>query len=246
MKYRKVKLKKKSGGTRNITAPDAALKRYQQKALLGLEQDYHKLIKNSPASNIAHGFIRGRNVVTAAKQHIGYKTTIMMDIKEFFDTVHIEMFDEWHQDPYLFTADTETCGQGFPTSPMMANIAFIKPLEVLNDMLEDTLQDFVFTMYADDIQISINTEEYDKINNTIINVTNIINSFGFEINAKKTRVRYAKRGWRKILGVNVGDREIRASRVTMKKIRAAEYQENLSSLDGLNNWASCAEPKRRT
>lgn len=66
---------------------------------------------------------------------------------------------------------------------------------------------------------------------------------GFSINKNKTRVRCSKAGYRKILGINVGNDHIRASRKTMRKIRAANHQGNFHSKGGLTTWSKCLLPK---
>lgn len=101
---------------------------------------------------------------------------------------------------------------------------------------------FAFTIYADDIQISYNDKSLKK---DIIQI--IGDSFmrgGFQINRRKTRTRSSDCGFRKILGINVGDESIRGSRKTMRKIRAANHQGNYHSKGGLQSWANCHKPKK--
>ena len=101
---------------------------------------------------------------------------------------------------------------------------------------------FAFTIYADDIQISYNDKSLKK---EIIQI--IGDSFmrgGFQINRRKTRTRVSDCGFRKILGINVGDESIRGSRKTMRKIRAANHQGNYHSKGGLQSWANCHKPKK--
>ena len=46
-----------------------------------------------------------------------------------------------------------------------------------------------------------------------------------------------------ILGINVGNDHIRASRETMRKIRAADHQGNFHSKGGLTTWSKNLVPK---
>lgn len=108
--------------------------------------------------------------------------------------------------------------------------------------LNSNSKKFAFTIYADDIQISYNDKSLKK---DIIQI--IGDSFmrgGFQINRGKTRTRNATCGFRKILGINVGDESIRGSRKTMRKIRAANHQGNYHSKGGLQSWANCHKPKK--
>ena len=95
---------------------------------------------------------------------------------------------------------------------------------------------FAFTIYADDIQISYNDKSLKK--EIIQIIENSFSAGGFEINRRKTRTRSATCGFRKILGINVGDESIRGSRKTMRKIRAANHQGNYHSKGGLQSWAN--------
>lgn len=119
----------------------------------------------------------------------------------------------------------------------------------INQFLKQVYKEkYAFTVYADDIQISINRimpldrREENIIISKIIDFANLHN---LKINKNKTRVRYAKYGFRRILGINVGEDCIRATRKTMKKIRAARHQNNIQSLGGLSAWAMNILPKQK-
>ena len=247
--YRVFKLPKKSGGFRMIHAPSTNLKMIQREMLPDLVSVFRKTEKHLGLGRIAHGFIKGRNAVTGAKQHIGYAVTLQMDISNFFDNVTIDMVRK------AFTVSGHSVGiaveehcfvrgnliQGFVTSPILATIAILPVLRNIKQRI--TKYDARLTMYADDVQISTNSTSYDALNDLQSIVTEEFGYLGLEINRKKTRSRFAKYGYRKILGVNVGDDHVRATRKVMRKIRAAEHQENGRSLGGLRNWASCPIPK---
>lgn len=242
--YKEYKIPKKGGKFRKIVAPSNELLRYQRRILPTLESYYKSQVHRTTIQDVAHGFIKNKNCVTAAKKHIGFQATIMMDISEFFDSVKKEML------PLAFSNDENLfhlkgyAAQGFATSPMLANIAFIPAARQIHEALEDEYAEFMFTIYADDIQISVNSEDYEQLNETIEQVTAIIETSGFKVNAKKTRIKYAKFGFRRILGVNVGNTEVRATRRVMRKIRAAKFQGNGSSAGGLTTWSKCYLPKK--
>ena len=244
MDYNEFKIPKKGGKLRNVVAPNKELLKFQRSVLRTLNSFYFKQVEGTEIQDIAHGFLKGRNVITAAEQHIGYKVTIMMDISNFFDTVYSTMLpEEFATIPQLFHKDGY-CAQGFATSPLLANISSIQMLQRISRYLK-RFDDYAFTIYADDIQISVNIEDYDVLNRIISEVSKDIEAAGFKVNEKKTRIKYAKFGWRRILGVNVGDKEVRATRKVIRKIRAARQQRNGPSLGGLMNWASCQKPKYR-
>ncbi len=236
---------------RKISNPSDDLKAYQRTKIKGLENTYERLISGSEIENTAHGFIRNRNCAGCAIQHIGFEMTIMLDISKFFDSVTKEMIEtvdfESAQDKYLFHAEGYTA-QGFPTSPILANIASIPMLTQINQFLKQVYKEkYAFTVYADDIQISINRimplsrREENIIINKIVEFANL---HKLVINKNKTRVRYAKYGFRRILGINVGEDCIRATRKTMIKNRAARHQNNNLSLGGLTAWSMNILPKQ--
>lgn len=240
-----------SKSSRKISAPDDNLKAYQRTKLPELEGIYHSLISGSEIKNVAHGFITGRNCVSAAIQHIGYELTIMMDISKFFDSVTRDMIAnvsiEASQDKNYFHEGNYT-PQGFVTSPILCNIASLPFIETIHNFLKALygIGNFAFTIYADDIQISINRtrDERFREENSIINkIHDIAKIYGLNINKNKTRVRYAKYGYRRILGINVGAKSIQATRKTLKKIRAADHQGNYHSKGGLSSWACCFLPR---
>lgn len=72
---------KKSGGKRKIVAPDNKLK-YQHNNI------YYNILLKYRASKNAHGFVKGRSIVSNAKRHVGAKSIGHMDIKDFFDTIN--------------------------------------------------------------------------------------------------------------------------------------------------------------
>ena len=85
-------------------------------------------------------------------------------------------------------------------------------------------------------------EEAEIFVETLKKITQYFQSF--KIHSNKTRIRYAKYGYRKILGINVGDNDIKTTRKIMRKIRAANHQENGPSLGGLITWSKLYEPKK--
>jgi hypothetical protein len=256
MTYREFKIKKKGKGFRSITAPDEELLKYQRSKLPQLEAFWQDIADEYGVDDIQHGFIKNRNCVTAASKHVGYKATISMDIADFFDNVnqnHIRHFSEiLGNDIYLYHKEGH-CSQGFATSPILCNIALLPAIAETNDNLYD-YDDFAFTVYADDIQISVNEENYEELNKIIDMVENLFNKHGFQIKPQKTRIRYAKHGFRRILGVMVGDSSMKIPRKTRYKLRAARFQATNASTPkerrkagnsagGLTTWSRLELPR---
>lgn len=254
--YIQFKIPKRSKGMRIVNAPSSNLKKYQRKQLKSLTELYYSLVKDTPVKYTAYGFLEGRNVVMAAKQHQPYKHTTSFDLKDFFDSVtpkHIENIDSsdimntltlnniakdkslWH--------NMEYAGQGFSTSPMLANIAAIPFMLELQDRLDILMTtEFVFTMYADDITISYN--DINELCTLKKEVNFVAQKHGFQIKPSKTRTRHSQHGARRILGINVYPDKLEMSRKCTRKLRAAKHQHNGPSIGGLTRWSQLPTPSK--
>ena len=259
LSYRDFLIPKKNGKPRRISAPSKELLKYQHNLMPGLYAYHQKKERELNCENIQHGFIPNRNCVTAATQHIGFKHTIIMDLSNFFDSVNTSFFPKTiTRYSHLFHKEGH-CAQGFASSPILSAIASLPMVNEIKqflttihtntvnnmDRLEPGAPDYTshaFTIYADDLQFSTNCTKLLKP--IIETVTSIAESHGFKINRNKTRVRNAVNGYRRILGINVGSDHIRATRKTIRKIRAADHQGNYHSKGGLTTWSLCKFPTK--
>lgn len=73
---------KRSGGLRLIEIPKPGLKAVQQRLLAGL-------LNGIPAHESAHGFIKGRSVLSHAREHAGNAVVIAYDLRDFFNSVPV-------------------------------------------------------------------------------------------------------------------------------------------------------------
>lgn len=81
-KYQVFEILKKSGGIREIHAPNKGLK-YILKTLNFIFQALHK------PQSVAHGFLRNRSVVTNAKLHVDKNYVFNIDLENFLSLIHI-------------------------------------------------------------------------------------------------------------------------------------------------------------
>ncbi|CAM4169107.1 reverse transcriptase domain-containing protein [Vibrio agarivorans] len=212
-------------------------------------------------AKFAHGFVPRKSCITQANAHVGYRYTISLDMKDFFESVSVELVKGLIPEdliPFLFI--NGVARQGLPSSPMITNIAFHKIDIEINDYLQGLLsknkkplelkfdkdpflikdpKDFSYSRYADDLTISLNSiEDIDVI---ISNVCLILEQHLLKINIKKTKVQSYRNGRRIICGVGVDDVGVYPTRKTLKKLRAAKHQKNAPSLIGLYSWISSIE-----
>lgn len=251
--YTELEIKKKNGKIRKIVNPSRSLKTWQRRRIGTLYDLFRKEAKKKRVEDVFHGFILKRNSITAATKHIPYKVTMMFDISNFFDNVLkdtvctvVKIKDLKHYQHFFHKAGY--AAQGFPTSPMLGNIALIPVMvHMRNYLLEVTNGDFALTCYADDIQISVN-ENVVPLKEVEQTLHNYLALEGLELNRNKTRVKYEKYGARRILGVNVTNDGILPTRKTNRKVRAVRHQVNKgepkgSVLGGLTTWQQCNLPK---
>ncbi len=256
---------KKSGGTRTIYIPSAKEKRKLRFLLPAL----HEAQKKTCSSNIVHGFFRGKNIVTNALQHVGFKYTTCFDLKDFFDSVDKEKIEQGllsydnNNDPQkafeiLSFADWMLVDgaprQGLPTSPFLANIAasvldreIIDFLDVIKRMshippflLEEGHAKIAYTRYADDLTFSY---DYLDIQRELLErIPSITESCGFKINPSKTRTMSHKKG-RIITGVAVDDGGVHIPRRVKRKLRAARHKGNVKSIIGFEEYSKLKLPR---
>lgn len=229
MRFAYIKTGKK---TRKVWIPNRKEKSELLKIKQKLDWLYHKL--GIPDS--VHGFVYGRNCRTNAEQHCDFDYTISMDLKDFFDSVK-----EIHL-AYLAKKEVEktlvkgAARQGLPTSPVLSNIAML-PFDRWAEQLPVR-----YTRYADDITISGN--DLEELQNCQRQIQEKLHALGFRINHKKTKLQTSKNR-RIITGLSV-DKDVRASRKSRRKLRAAIHQKNNDSKRGLQEWCSCKRPMKVT
>ena len=161
-RYHQFTIPKRSGGTRQISAPSDKLKRIQRKIL-------RRLLKGLRAHDAAHGFERGRSIVTNARVHCGQDVVVRMDLVDFFPSTQKRRVYRyfrrigWNRPAakLLTRLCTHEGGlpQGAPTSPRLSNL--------VNYRFDARIAGMVaalggrYTRYADDLTISFPPEMPD-------------------------------------------------------------------------------------
>jgi len=80
-RYRQFKIKKKSGGVRQITAP-------RTRSFMMMLSAVNQLFRSMyTPSEYAMGFTDGRSVVTNASAHVGMDYILNIDLKDFFPSI---------------------------------------------------------------------------------------------------------------------------------------------------------------
>lgn len=216
-KYLTFELKKKSGGTRIVSAPASALKLIQKK----LNQVLQSVYQPKPS---VHGFIANKNIASNAKAHIKKRYVLNIDLKDFFPCINFgRVRGMFIALPYAFSPDVATVlaqicchnnqlPQGSPSSPIVSNMVCAKldsQLQKLAKKLRCT-----YTRYADDITFSTTMPKFPKELAYFISIDeqqklilgdellSIIKDNGFQINEKKIRLQ-SKDKHQEVTGVTV-------------------------------------------
>ena len=234
-----IKIPKGNGKFRTIYIPSSEQKHELNKILGTLNKKSEKLCGQN-----VHGFIRCKSPVTNALAHVGHEYTLSMDLKDFFDSVKPEQVKgKLTEQEISQTFIDGAPRQGLPTSPAISNIAAISMDNAIAKLVETKKLQVIYTRYADDLTFSFDDRAIVQI--LLDEIPLIIKRCGFRIAEQKTQLQSAKDGRRMITGISVGD-DIRITRKTKRKIRAAQHQKNQHSLSGLLEWAKLKTPKVKT
>jgi RNA-directed DNA polymerase len=167
-KYTTFQIPKRDGGSRTITAPTERLKLVQRK-LSDLLQDCIEEInkKTGRKDRAAHGFKRGKSIITNARQHRRRRWVFNIDLEDFFPSIHFGRVKAFFIKNRDFALNEEVattiariaCAsavlpQGSPCSPVISNLI----ASVLDVRLVRLAQaaGCTYSRYADDISFSTN------------------------------------------------------------------------------------------
>ncbi|WP_300570424.1 reverse transcriptase family protein [Flavobacterium sp.] len=157
--------------------------------------------------NCVHGFVPGKNTRSNALVHLGKKNLLSLDIKNFFESINKESvnsalislgFNESiASDLSSICTLEDKLVQGFPTSPILANIVCSEMDQKIQELCQN--YDATYTRYADDLSISSN-----DIMPQIDEIDSILKSFQFELNTSKTK-RFKRGQNQYVTGLSISD-----------------------------------------
>lgn len=148
------------------------------------------ILQNLEIPEYAFGAIKGKDNISNAKKHQGKKYIFTTDLTNFFPSVNhkqvFEMFVSFDFSPtvarYLtkLTTYKGKLPQGAPTSPIVANLVFVKTGKRLQELA--TLNNLTFTSFVDDLTFSSPIDFKEKTKS----VLDAVIADGFKISHKKT------------------------------------------------------------
>ena len=210
---------KRSGGKRLLCVPKPRTRQAQDWIV-------QRILNNIPINACAHGFIKGRSIVTNAREHVGKSIVLNVDLQDFFPNISIATvvgLFEWMgypKDVAWHLAMLCTCPygrrralpQGSPTSPAISNLICWK----LDRRLTGLAKRFKarYTRYADDLTFSGDANFALSLGNFLPLLKGICEDEGFRINPRKTR--FMRRCARQtVTGLVVNDKP----NITRKELR---------------------------
>ncbi|MCY6369952.1 reverse transcriptase family protein [Clostridium ganghwense] len=247
--YNRYTVPKKKGGLRNIAAPKSTMKTAQKKIL-------EEILSKFSVSNHAHGFLKGKSVVSAAQSHAKQpELLINMDLEDFFPTITFErvrgMFKAFGYSGYIASLLAMICTycermpievrgkikyvktshrilpQGSPASPMITNILCVKLDKRLSGLASKF--DFDYTRYADDMSFSFKANIDDMENLNSGKFCGLVSKIVNEEGFKinKTKTRFLRKNNRQcITGIVINNEQIGVPKKWIKRLRAAIYNAN--------------------
>jgi retron-type reverse transcriptase len=245
--YQEISIPKKRGGERTLTVPHHPLKWLQRSLLTVFTHLF-------PRHKCAHGFERGKSIVTHAKHHTGKKYVYTIDIKDFFPSItRNRVFGMLQAYPinasqpvarYLanLTCHNGSLPQGAPTSPILSNL-LCRRLD--SRLFKWARQNgYTYSRYADDLTFSTNNDSFPD--SDIAFIDDIIQDEGFEVNEEKRRLQpYYRR--QMVTGlvvnekVNLPREKLRGLRALLRNIEEHGWRSQVNRdcvFDDADEWRS--------
>lgn len=239
--YHRYIIPKKKGGQRTIAAPKPLMKKAQQTVLSGI-------LEKIPVSQSAHGFVRGKSVLSGAQEHLaGPALLVNLDLKDFFPSITFArvrgLFQSLGYSGYVASLLAMLCTdcdrmpievkgeirhvkagervlpQGSPASPMLTNVLCRHMDKRIQK--EAVQHGCSYSRYADDISLSFaQMPEEHAMRKAVHAVMCIVENEGFEINHSKTR--YLRSNTRQVVtGIVVNGPQPGVPRDWVRALRAA-------------------------
>lgn len=239
--YHEFEVPKRDGRKRTISAPDPELMKAQRLIL-------RRVLGRLKAHPAAHGFERGKSIVTNAQAHAGKAVVARMDVRDFFPSTRQERVETFFRkigwDSRAAALLTRLCAwkgglpQGAPTSPRLSNLINYK-LDARLDALAKVCG-AAYTRYADDITFSCAAEAKYRAQNPktgevieikgrprvgwlLVKTAEILLEDGYGVH-KRRKMSVRRRHQRQIVTGLVVNERPRLPREVRRRLRAMEHQ----------------------
>lgn len=234
--YRRFSKRKKDGGFREISEPDAKLKRLQYAILRDhLDEEPH------PA---AMAYRKGKSTANHVWPHVGAELLVTADVQDFFPSTREERIEDWWRERVdsdtarlltILTTDRKGLPQGAPTSPALSNLVNRDLDERLSR--RTALTGGRYTRYCDDLAFSwqrgLPPSDFEAA------VRAVLHEFGYALHPKKGwRVFHQLRGDPEVTGVILTRRGVRLPEAMKQRIRRLAASDNPADARRLEGYAA--------
>ncbi len=239
--------KKIPKGFRTINAPIPALKSLQSELVSALEEH------GAGVHPAAHAYRRSRSICTMARQHVGKKHVIRVDLKDFFPSVtrdHVLSALPKNLPLKLYHMISNWCfldgvlPQGAPSSPLLSNIALYRLDEDMQRLVDrwrfagaaaqgtypqhlTRFYPITYTRYCDDLVFS---SDYRYMTHIIPKIKALVSRKGFTVNPKKI-IHTLHSGRQYVTGVVV-NKKMSAPRRLRRWLRSAMHRITMDTYFG--------------
>jgi RNA-directed DNA polymerase len=239
--YHVYRIAKRSGGRREIAAPDDNLKALQRRIL-------RRVLARLRVHPAVRGFQRGHSIVTNAREHCGRAVVVRLDIRDFFPSTAAKRVQAyfraigWDRNAARVLAELTTyrdaLPQGAPTSPRLANL--------VNYALDSSLDTLArkhggtYTRYADDLIFSFAEDNRGNVHSVVRSTAFLVREYGYQLHmGRKLRIRRQHQR-QEVTGLVVNAR-VNLPRRTRRLLRAVEHSQKMGrpatlTPDQLNGW----------
>jgi RNA-directed DNA polymerase len=240
--YRSFHIPKRNGEFRKIEAPAPRLKSIQRCLNLYLQQVYLSIRPEN-----VHGFVirpsgdaKPPGIVSNAQAHVSRQHVMNLDIRDFFHSfIANDVREMFRGAPFNFpealsnilamiTTWHDVLPVGAPTSPVISNLLTYELDKSLAEYA--TVNEGIYTRYADDITFSFNRWIDDSM---IIGIRESISEAGLTVNDSKFRVCSLNRR-QSVTGLIVNEK-VNVDRRYIRKVRAILFD---WEVNGIGNAAA--------
>ena len=222
--YRQFSIPKRSGGQREILAPNDRLKALQRRI-------HRRLLRGLSCHPAAMGFERDRCIVDNALPHCGQAVVLNLDIVEFFRSTSAARVQRlfrrcgWGRGASRLLTDLCTyegfLPPGAPTSPRLSNL--------VNRFLDQELTELAaafgarYTRYADDLTFSFAVDDSFQVRSLLWNVRRMLWHRGYPVHHRRKLSIRRRHQRQQVTGLVVNEQP-RLPRSVRRRLRAVEHR----------------------
>jgi hypothetical protein len=173
----------------------------------------------------AHGGVPGRSPVTAAREHVGRRYTLTADLSECFDNIRPGCVPSWAgwREYVMPTGAVTAAPQGLPSSPAICDLVLARLDQAIAAWCDARMGAgaWAYTRYVDDLSVS--ADDLDALRELRAALPAMAAQVGQSVAAGKVHLRGGAGQRRVVVGLSVGSGDVRATRDTRRRLRAAAH-----------------------